>query len=127
MAEKYGITPVEVKLSMNWGIKANDYTYTDYNRVTGSFQTVKVDFQDLMVRVGARKAAVVEAEITPMATRMRSRNAYLANLSTILAELTRVQAGFSGDDDGKTSATVNLSSTLLSLLRAIPGVVKSSW
>ena len=122
MAENYGITPTEVKLSMDWGVKANDYSYTDYNRVTGSFQTVKVDFQDLMVRVGARKAVVVEGEITPMATRMRSRNAYLANLSTILAELTRLQAGFSGDDAGNTGASLaNLSKSLRDLLLAIPG------
>ena len=121
MAENYGITTDAVKLSMDWGVTANDYKYTDYNRVTGKFETVNVDFQDLMVRVGARKAVVVEGEITPMATRMRSRNAYLANLSTILAELTRVQAGFSGDDDGTKQATVNLNSDLMSLLRAIPG------
>ena len=121
MAENYGITPQPVKLSMDWGVTANDYRYTDYNRVTGRFETVKVDFQDLMVRVGARKAVVVEGEITPMATRMRTRNAYLANLSTILAELTRVQAGFSGDDPGTKAATVNLSSELMTLLRAIPG------
>lgn len=121
MATNYGITSDSVTLSMDWGITANDYYYTDYNRVAGRFETVKVDFQDLMVRVGARKAVVIEGEITPMATRMRTRNAYLANLSTILAELTRVQAGFSGDDDGSKAATVNLSSDLLSLLRAIPG------
>lgn len=121
MAENYGITGQAVKLSMDWGVTANDYQYTDYNRVAGRFETVKVDFQDLMVRVGARKAVVVEGEITPMATRMRTRNAYLANLSTILAELTRVQAGFSGDDAGTKAATVNLSSELMSLLRAIPG------
>lgn len=121
MAENYGITTQPVKLSMDWGVTANDYHYTDYNRVTGRFETVKVDFQDLMVRVGARKAVVVEGEITPMATRMRTRNAYLANLSTILAELTRVQAGFSGDDPGTKAATVNLSSELMTLLRAIPG------
>ena len=121
MAENYGITTQAVTLSMDWGITANDYQYTDYNRISGKFETVKVDFQDLMVRVGARKAVVVEGEITPMATRMRTRNAYLANLSTILAELTRVQAGFSGDDDGSKAATVSLSSDLLSLLRAIPG------
>ena len=116
----YEITADAVKLSMDWGIKANDYIYTDFNRADGTFETVKVDFQDLMVRVGARKAAVVEGEITPMATRMRTRNAYLANLSTILAELTRVQATFSGDDDGSKGATVSLDATLLALLRAIP-------
>ena len=85
------------------------------------FETVKVDFQDLMVRIGARKAAVIEGEITPMATRMRTRNAYLANLSTILGELTRVQAGFSGDDAGSTAATVSLSKDLWNLLIAING------
>lgn len=120
MAENYGITTEAVKLSMDWGVTANDYQYTDYNRVSGRFETVKVDFQDLMVRVGARKAVVVEGEITPMATRMRTRNTYLANLSTILAELTRVQAGFSGEDSGSKEATVSLTADLLALLRAIP-------
>ena len=96
----YQIVPEAVALSQNWGLTACDYEYRDFNRVAGKFETVKVDFQDLMVRVGSRKAAVVEGEITPMATRMRTRNAYLASLGTILSKLTKVQASFSGDDAG---------------------------
>ena len=123
MAEttNYVITTEPVTLSMDWKITANDYQYTDFNRVDKKFETVKVDFQDLLVRVGARKAAVIEGEITPMATRMRTRNAYLANLSSILAELTRVQSGFSGDDAGSKTAFAKLELSLWNLLIAIDG------
>ena len=96
----YEIVPEAVALSQNWGLSACDYEYRDFNRIDGKFETVKVDFQDLMVRVGSRRAAVVEGEITPMATRMRARNAYLASLGTILSKLTKVQASYSGDDSG---------------------------
>ena len=121
MANEYAITTEPVNLSRDWGVSVVDYRYNDYNRTTGKFSVVKADFQDLMVRVGSRRAAVVEGEITPMATRMRTRNAYLANLSTILAELTRVQAGFDGEAAGTTYGKVNLDSTLMGLLRAIKG------
>ncbi len=100
----YEITPQKVDLSFDWGLSAYDYSYSDVNRATGRTETVKVDFQDLMVRVGSRRAVVVESEITPMTIRMRDRNTYLAKLGEVLAVLTKAQAGFSGDDAGTAEA-----------------------
>ena len=122
----YQIAPQAVTLSQNWGLTACDYEYRDYNRVAKKFETVKVDFQDLMVRVGSRKAAVVEGEIAPMATRMRSRNSYLSQLGTVLAKLTKVQATFSGDDSGSKTANIDLTAdeyTLLLNISAASGMI----
>ena len=116
----YQIATEKVTLSQDWGLSACDYEYRDLNRLTGKFETVKVDFQDLMVRVGSRKAVVVEGEITPMAARMRTRNAYLSNLGTILSKLTKVQAEFSGDDSGDTTKPVSLEKSEYDLLVKIP-------
>ena len=87
----YEITPQKVDLSFDWGLSAYDYSYSDVNRATGRTETVKVDFQDLMVRVGSRRAVVVESEITSMTIRMRDRNTYLAKLGEVLAVLTKAQ------------------------------------
>ena len=94
----YEIASEKVDLSMNWGLSALDYVYTDYDRATARFNTMNVDFQTLMICVGARRAAVVENEIRPMSSRMRTRNNYLSDLSGILAALTTVQSSFSGDE-----------------------------
>lgn len=120
MAGSYTIETDAVTLSRNdlWeklGIAANDYSYTTPDG------KVKVDFQDLMVKVGARKAAVLEGEITPMATRMRTRNNYLKDLSQILAALTTAQANLDGEAKGSDKVDVTLSSELLAILNAIDG------
>jgi len=118
----YEIASETVPLSMNWGLSALDYAYEDYDRATAKFNTLKVDFQSLMVCVGARRAAVVEAEIRPMSTRMRARNDYLADLSGILAILTTVQSGFDGDDGGTTETEVSkITDAQVSMLDAING------
>ena len=117
----YEIASEKVDLSMNWGLSALDYVYTDYDRATARFNTMNVDFQTLMICVGARRAAVVENEIRPMSTRMRSRNDYLSSLSGILAALTTAQASFSGDDSGTTETTVNLNDDQVSMLNTING------
>lgn len=118
----YEIASEKVSLSMNWGLSALDYAYKDYNRATATFNTLKVDFQDLMICVGARRAAVVEGEIRPMSTRMRARNNYLSDLSGILAILTTVQSGFDGDDGGGKEVTVdNITADQVAMLNAING------
>ena len=103
----YEIASETVPLSMKWGLSAFDYAYEDYDRTTSKFNMLKVDFQDLMVCVGTRRAAVVEAEIRPMSTRMRTRNDYLSSLSGILARLTTTQSSFDGDDGGGTEKVVD--------------------
>ena len=117
----YEIASETVPLSMKWGLSAFDYAYEDYDRTTSKFNMLKVDFQDLMVCVGTRRAAVVEAEIRPMSTRMRARNNYLSDLSGILAVLTTVQSGFDGEASGDTTATVNLTDAQVNMLNAING------
>ena len=120
--QPYEIASETVPLSMNWGLSALDYAYRDYDRTRAAFTTLKVDFQDLMVCVGARRAAVVEAEIRPMSTRMRARNNYLSDLSGILAILTTVQSGFDGDDSGSTEVEVpKITADQVSMLNAING------
>lgn len=116
----YEIGSEKVDLSMNWGLPALDYTYTIPGN-NGAPTTIRVDFQDLMVQVGSRKAVVTEGEITPMATRMRARNDYLSKLGQILAELTKVQAEFSGDDSGSTSRSMSITADQYNILVKIPG------
>ncbi len=77
-------------ISSRWGITANEYT------VDGA----RVDLQDLMVLVSKKRAAAVEGEVAPQATRIRNRNAELEELGEALAELTKIQAMFEGDDKG---------------------------
>ena len=80
-----------VTLSQNWGaITFNDYT----------FAGKMVDFQDRMVAVAEKRAVAVEGEVAPMSVRMRTRNTLLDALGNALAELTKIEASFDGDDDG---------------------------
>lgn len=83
-----------VTLSENWGaIQFYDYT----------FNNEQMDFQDLMVAVSEKRAVSVEGEVTPMTTRMRTRNAYLDQLGSALAEVTKKQAEFDSDSSGDTT------------------------
>ena len=116
----YDIESEKVGLSMNWGVSAVDYQYSLYGS-DGKLETRRVDFQDLLVLVGSRKATVTEGEITPMAARMRTRNTYLSKLGAILAELTKVQAEYSGDDSGGKVKQMNISWEQYKILTAIPG------
>lgn len=119
----YDIQQSKVNLSTDWGLSAYDYTYIDVNRATQNPETVKVDFQDLMVRVGSRRAVVVEGEIQPMTVRMRARNKYLAELGEVLAVLTKVQSDFSGDDNGdKSTGAIPITAEQYTLLRRLPAV-----
>ena len=119
----YDITAERVEsIFQQWGLSANDYWYADINKVTGLSTTVKADFQDLMIKVGSRRAAVVEGEITPMTIRMRNRNAYLSKLGEVLAVLTKAQAGFTGDDSGSKETTLSLTEDQYNMLRALKPV-----
>jgi hypothetical protein len=120
----YTISTDKVALSFDWGLSACDYEYVDVNKATGKPSQVKVDFQDLMVRVGSRRAAVVEGEIAPMATRMRSRNAYLADLGTVLSLLTSVQSSYSGEDPGSKDKDISLTADQYNILQGIDAAKK---
>ena len=79
-----------VELSQSWGAAFGDYSYG----------TKPVDFQDLMIAIAERRAVTVEGEVSPLATRITNRNAYLEELGEALADLTRMQTAFESDDDG---------------------------
>ena len=116
----YDINSEKVDLSMNWGLTAVDYQYSFYGS-DNVLRTKQVDFQDLLVLVGSRRATVTEGEITPMATRMRTRNNYLSQLGAILAKLTKVQADYSGDDNGDKELDNDLDATEYNILVNLPG------
>lgn len=88
-----------------WGSTVYDYTLNG----------VQTAFQDLMVAIAEHRANAVESEVTPMTTRMRSRNDKLEKLGTALSELTKAQATFKSDAEGNdytsdylTTATGNI-------------------
>ena len=75
-----------------WGVSGAEYV----------FNGEKVNFQDLMVAVTTQRAATVEKEVEPMATRMKNRNRRLENLGNALADLSGIEAAFKSDDSGGT-------------------------
>lgn len=80
-----------------WGVSGAEYTVTGAGYLAAG-QTI--DFQDLMVVITARRAAVVEDEVKPMQTRMTERNKRLESLGNALSDLSDVEACFSSDDSG---------------------------
>ena len=94
-----GISGENVTLSQNWGnITINDYSYNN----------VKMDFQDLMVAVAEARAVTVEGEVTPMSVRMRTRNKFLDELGSALADLTAAEAALPSDAKGTDTSSRNL-------------------
>ncbi len=122
----YDIHTEKVGLSRDWGLSFNDYIYEDVDMTTHKIKRVQVDLQDLMVLVGARRAVVIEGEITPMSVRMRERNKYLSNLGGILAKLTKVQAEYSGDDSGSLTKNISLEDWEYDMLSKISNMIHKS-
>jgi hypothetical protein len=90
MAETITSVQVAENLTALWGINAYEYR----------IDTDQIDFQDLMIAVSEKRAVAVEAEVQPLTTRIRSRNAWLDELGQALSDLTRLQAAFKSDDAG---------------------------
>ncbi len=86
--QKFRVDPDRFKM---WGIKAYDY----------GIDNVKVDFQDLLVKLSKRRATTIEGEVKPVAAKVRKRNDYLDKLGDALSELSTIQASFESDDKGK--------------------------
>ncbi len=101
------VTPdTPVKLSHNWGVDFSDFL------IDGK----KVDFQDLMIAISQNRATTVEGEVTPLTTRIRTRNATLEKLGTVLADLTKMQSQFeSGDKPGARHGTLPATSKAILL------------
>lgn len=89
----------EVTLSMNWGVSFSDYKLDGKN----------VDFQDLMIKISENRAVSVEGEVTPLTSRIRTRNADLEDLGEALADLTAQQASYASDASGSTKSSHALS------------------
>ena len=75
-----------------WGVSGAEYV----------FNGEKVNFQDLMVAVTTQRAATIEKEVEPMATRMTNRNKRLEKLGNALADLSGIEAASKSDDSGGT-------------------------
>ncbi len=101
-----------VTLSENWGnIQFYDYT----------FNGNRMDFQDLMVAVSEKRAVTVEGEVTPMTTRIRTRNTYLDQLGSALAEATKKEAEFESSAAGTTTMSGMFSNATLATIRKAGG------
>ena len=97
-----------VTLSQEWGVSFSDY------KVNGKL----VDFQDLMIEIGANRAVTVEAEVVPLTTRIKHRNAELDKLGSLLAIFTKTQADFPSDAKGSDKKPVSgITSDQWNLLR----------
>ena len=95
MATRVPQTPVT--LSQEWGVSFSDY------KVNGK----PVDFQDLMIEIGANRAVTVEGEVVPLTTRIKHRNAELDKLGSLLAIFTKTQADFKSDAAGSDKKPVS--------------------
>lgn len=99
-----------VGLSQDWGVQFNDYLYNSQ----------KKDFQDLMVAISEHRAVTVEAEVTPLSRRMKTRNSYLEELGAALADLTRLQADFKSDDEG-TAQRSEMTDATMATIKKVTG------
>lgn len=100
-----------IRLSQNWGVTFSDYI------IDGD----SVDFQDLMVTISEHRAVAVEGEVTPLSGRIKARNKSLEALGNALADLTREQASFKGDDAGDKRSDLEISQTTKSTLANLIG------
>ena len=106
------IEPDNIKLSQSWGAEFGDY-YLDGKGV---------DFQDIMIKISERRATTVEGEVTPLSSKITSRNKVLENLGNVLADLTKLQAQFDSDSKGsdrKGSLQPNSKTILLSVFGSL--------
>lgn len=87
-----------VTLSQTWGA----LSFCDY-KIEGR----QVDFQDLMVEVGAKRAATVEGEVKPLTVRIKTRNSELEKLGALLSIFTKAQADFASDAKGSDKTDVS--------------------
>ena len=101
-----------ITLSQSWGASFGDY------KLNGA----PVDFQDIMIKISERRATTVEGEVTPLSSKITSRNKVLENLGNVLADLTKLQAQFDSDSKGsdrKGSLQPNSKTILLSVFGSL--------
>ena len=104
------IAKTSVTLSQDWGVTFNDYA------IDGK----RVDFQDLMVAVSEKRAVAVEAEVTPLSTRIRNRNAELDVLGVTLSELTSASSTLASDATGSTKCSFTFSQKAKDCIQSLP-------
>ena len=104
MATKTIEPQTPVALSQSWGADFSDY------KVNGN----PVDFQDLMVTISEKRAVAVEGEVTPLTTRIKTRNVELDKLGSLLAIFTKTQADFPSEAKG-------------SDMKPVSGITSDQW
>ena len=109
---------VAENLTSMWGIKAYEYKIAEANTYN---EKIQVDFQDLMVALSERRAAVVEGEIVPLSTRVRDRNSALDKLGTTLSELTAAQATLSSEATGSSASSYTFSDAAKTTVKKLTG------
>ena len=95
------INPTEIhgtSVSERWTITPVEY-WVPVKGVDGTVKTEKVDFQDLMVNVAEQRAAILEAEVDPLAKRIKARNTKLEQIGMALSELSGVSAEFEDEKE----------------------------
>ena len=91
-----------------WNIKPMEYS------VSGIEGTL--DFQDLMVQVSEQRATAVEAEVAPLATRIKKRNARLELAGTALSALSKLQFDTSSEANPESKETTTFTEAEKALL-----------
>ena len=106
-----GISKNDVQVSMDWGVGFYDY----------QIGTQQVDFQDLMVKVAENRAVTVESEVTPLTTRIRTRNKDLEILGKALSELTAASATLKSDAAGTDRCADDFSDAVAARVKQLTG------
>ena len=97
-----------------WGTTFYDYSM----KIDG--KTVKVDLQDLLVKINAQRARAIEAEVSPMSVKITNRNTRLTNLGTLLSSLSDLSATYGESDrNNNRSKSIEISETSAALLNEL--------
>ncbi len=102
---------VAQNLTSLWGVKAYEY------KIDGA----QVDFQDLMIKISEKRAVTVEGEVTPLTTRIRTRNKDLEILGKSLSELSAAQATLKSDAGGNDKSSYTFSDDVKARVKELTG------
>ncbi len=102
---------VAQNLTSLWGVNAYEY------KIDGA----QVDFQDLMIKISEKRAVTVEGEVTPLTTRIRTRNKDLEILGKSLSELSAAQATLKSDAGGNDKSSYTFSDDVKARVKELTG------
>lgn len=86
-----------------------------YDYQVGS-DAIAVDYETLALGIAKARAHVLEAEITPLATKMQTRNDELELLGDALSRFTEATEQFESDAEGSATTTFSMSPEMYSYL-----------